>query len=117
MSWMVWVWGGLCGAAVVVAVLATAGMTWLVRRRAAAAVVPEPADAIDVALMESLAQMMVEAEAETPGTPRAAIALECAALATKNQREALLVRVAGWEALGGKPREPKGFNDMKRALR
>lgn len=114
---MVWVWGGLCGAVVVVVVLVVSGVTWFVRRREAAAVVPEPPDAIDVALMESLAQMMVEAEADAPGSPRAAIADVCAGLATKNQREALLVRVAEWEALGGKPREPKGFNDMKRALR
>ena len=114
---MVWVWGGLCGAAVVVAILVVSGVTWVVRHRAANAVVAEPADAIDVALMESLAQMMVEAEAVDPGSPRGVIAQTCAALATKNQREALLGRVAEWEALGGKPREPKGFNDMKRALR
>lgn len=114
---MVWVWGGLCGAAVVVAVLVAALATWFARRRTTAPAAPDAADAIDVALMESLAQMMVEAEAAEPGSPRAVIAQACAALATKNQREALLARVAEWEALGGKPREPKAFNDMKRALR
>ncbi len=114
---MGWVWGAVCGVAVVVVVLVGAGATWFMRRRAVPQPTASPGDAIDVALMESLAQMMIEAEAGNPASLRARIAQACAGLASQNQREALLARVAEWESAGGKPKEPKGFNDMKRALR
>ncbi len=111
------VWGGACCVVAVAGGGAAAAAYWFVRSQRPAAAALTPDEAIDVALMESLAQMMVDAEAAEPSSPRAAIARSCMSLAAKNQREALLLRVAEWEAAGGKPREPKGFNDMKRALR